>query len=79
MPAVSRRKAEAPRPELHRDGVVGVTDHVPAWTIAALGKYGVATRDILFRMDGIDFVFNFVALGRDGKKPDAMNGAGGRS
>jgi len=60
--------------KLHGDGVVGMADHVPARTVPGVGKDRVATGDVLFGMDGVDFVFGFVAFRRDSKKTDAMNG-----
>ncbi len=64
---------------LHGDGVVGVADHVPAGAIATVGEYGVAAGNIFLGMDGIDFIFHFVAPGGDGEQAYAMDRAGALS
>ena len=73
----NQKKQKARRARLHGDGVVGVANHVPARTVAGVGKDRVAAGDVLFGMNGVDFVFGFVAFRRDSKKTDAMNGTCG--
>ena len=44
-----------------------------------MGENRVAAGDIFFGVNGVEFVFDFVAFRRDGEKADAVYGAGGRS
>lgn len=72
-------KADGISPPLHGYGIFGVTGQVPAGTVAALGENRVAAGDILFRVNGIDFVFDFVALRGDSQETDAVDRSSGWS
>jgi hypothetical protein len=58
------------------DGVVGVAGNVPAGAAAALGEEGVATGDVLFGMDLVEFESGVVGFVGYGEKANAVNRAG---
>jgi hypothetical protein len=60
---------------LHGDGVVGVTDNVPAGAIAAVGKERVTAGQIFFGSNIVDLILDFIPLGGDREKANAMNRA----
>jgi hypothetical protein len=65
--------------QLHRDGIFGVSNHVPTGFVAGLGKDRMAAGDVLLGAVGVNFVVNFVAFRRDGQQANAVDRAGGRS
>jgi hypothetical protein len=56
-----------------------VTSHVPAGAITAAPKKRVAAGKVFFGSQGVDLIFDLVVFSGDGKNPEAMNGAGGRT
>lgn len=62
---------------LHGDGIFGVAGYVPAWADAAMGKEGANAGKVLFRLLGVNLVFDFVVFQWNGEKTDAVDAAGG--
>lgn len=62
---------------LHRDGVFGVTNDVPARVLRGVGEKGVGAGNIFFRMDFVDLEFRFATFIRDGQKASTVDGTGG--